>query len=636
MERILSLKIINCQTKKSNIMENGKKEIFTRHRGPVTCAAGIPGTELVVTSAYDSAVAIFDPASGDVDLLGYHDHLANRIKVDPSGKWAASSSSDYTVYIWDIENRSLSSILRGHSDDVEDFTFVDDHTGVSVGRDWRILVWNLDTGAIRRVIEGHEMDVLSVSYHEGKLITSGDDMTLRVWDINTGEEIRKWGPFETETDTCDVDTINGHVVLGCDDGFIRVFDLNNGDTIGEIEAHESAIKKVACSPVNGDILSAAYDQKILIWDQKSHELKVTLEGSATKWERSFNWSPGGNLVLAGTFDGTVQIWDASSGKLMSEIGDQKNTIGNACFNDAASDKNGNIVLVSDDGYIREGKLTPSIAEWSSKTESNSGRMLMNGVAVSADNGHVAGGAHNQKLHLFTHAHESLTNEIEVFLSEGPINCIRYSDLEGYKNDAFVACYSGAIVQVGSDGTIKNTFNVHENAVKALRLHPTKPIGVSCSADGILASWDFDGNLIRNYVGHMAIIDDVDIDPSGQFIASTGRDFTAKVYSLDDGALLHSVSIGRRSSKGILFLDSDTIIVTNYWGELIRIDLRDESSFTKVIAQNGISAVSRSGDHIVAVSYDGSAYLVDPTDLSVINKLQAMVQRVPILEEVSSI
>ena len=609
-------------------MENGTTEKFTRHRGPVTCAAGISGTDLVVTSAYDSAVAIFDPTSGSVDLLGYHEHLVNKIEVDSTGKWAASSSSDYNVYIWDLEKRSLSKILRGHSDDVEDFAFIDEHTGVSVSRDWRIMVWNLDTGAITKVINGHEMDVLSVSYYDGKIITSGDDMTLRVWDLDSGKEIRKWGPFDTETDTCDVDSINGLAVLGCDDGFIRIFDLNTGESVGEIEAHTSAIKKVACSPINGDILSAAYDQKILIWDQKTHELKVKLDESATKWERSFNWSPDGNKVLAGTFDGTVQIWDANNGKLINEIGDQTTVVGNACFNDVASDEGGNLVLVSDDGFIRKGQLTPSFADWSLKHEPDSGRMLMNAVAMNNDGSQIAGGAHNQNLHLFSHNQNLLTNHIEIPLSEGPINCIRYSDLQGYENDSFVACYSGAIVQVSQDGTIKNRFNVHDNAVKALRLHPHKPIGVSCSADGILASWDFDGNLIRNYVGHMAIIDDLDIDPTGQYIASTGRDFTVKIYELNTGALLHSISIGKRSSKGILFLDSKTVIITNYWGELIRVDLPGEEKLTRLIAQNGISAVSRAGDNIIAVSYDGSAYLVDPKDLSVVNKLQAMVQRVP--------
>lgn len=601
---------------------------FDRHRGPITCAAGIPGSNLIVTSGYDSAVALFDPDGNKVQLLGYHEHLANRIVVDPTGNWAASCSSDYNVYLWNLEDRKLSKVLRGHSDDVEDFAFIDAETGVSVGRDWRILIWDLNTGAIKRVIDGHEKDVLSVCYHDGNLITSGDDMTLRVWDLENGSEIRKFGPFETETDTCDVDTVNRKIVLGCDDGYIRIFDLDTGEPIGEINAHSSAIKKVACSPVNGDLLSAAYDQKILIWDAATHELKVTLEESATKWERSFNWTPAGDQVVAGTFDGTVQVWDAATGQMENEIGNEGQSCGNACFNDVATGGDGQLVLVSDDGWVRLGRLTDSDASWGSQTASGHGRMLMNGVAMDAEGGKVATGAHNQKLHLFRHDEGKLVDEIALSLDEGPINCIRYSELPETKGDVFVACYSGAIVQVGPDGTIKNKFRVHENAVKALRLHPTRPVGVSCSADGVLVSWDFDGNVLHNYLGHMAIIDDVDIDPTGRMITSTGRDFTVKVYELDTGRMLHSISIGKRSSKGILFLDPDTVVVTNYWGELLRFSLSDESCLKRQIAENGISAIARSGNDLVAVSYDGAAYLVNADDLTVINTLRAMVQRVP--------
>ena len=292
-----------------NINEEGS---FDRHRGPVTCAAAVPGSDLVITSAYDGAVGLFDLGTGRVELLGYHDHLANRVTVDATGTRAASCSSDFNINIWDLPNRKLERVLRGHADDVEDFTFVDDHLGVSVSRDWRILVWNLDTGAIARVIEGHEKDVLSVVYDAGRIYTSGDDMTLRVWDLDTGRQIRMWGPFENETDSCAIDPIHRRAVLGDDDGFVRIFDIESGAPVAAIEAHSSGIKKVATCPRSGDILSAAYDQKLEIWDAETLERKTTLESLSTKWERSINWSPDGRQLLAGTFDGTLVAWDAAS------------------------------------------------------------------------------------------------------------------------------------------------------------------------------------------------------------------------------------------------------------------------------------------------------------------------------------
>ena len=150
--------------------------------------------------------------------------------------------------------------------------------------------------------------------------------------------------------------------------------------------------------------------------------------------------------------------------------------------------------------------------------------------------------------------------------------------------------------------------------------------MSCSADGALLAWDFEGRLLARFPGHMAIVDDVDIAPSGKLIVSVSRDFTAKVYGLLDGKLLHSFPLGRRSPKGVCFFDDRTIVVTNYWGSLIRIDLDSGRQLTRPIAENGISAASRCGEDLAAVSYDGAAYLVDPRNLRVLDVLRCMTQR----------
>jgi WD40 repeat protein len=239
---------------------------------------------------------------------------------------------------------------------------------------------------------------------------------------------------------------------------------------------------------------------------------------------------------------------------------------------------------------------------------------------------VVCGAHNHKLHLFDVVDTQLKNGREVALGQGPINCVRIARHPGFEQQVFAACYSGAVVRLSRQGVINGVFHPHGGAVKALRLHPNEPLGVSCSADGTLVSWDFGGTVKERFLGHMAIVDDLDIDPTGMYLASTGRDFTLKVYSLRDGRLCHSVSLGRRSPKSICFWDPHTVIVGNYWGELIRVDLPTETVTRRQIGRNGLSAVARHGEHVVTVSYDGAAYLVTPADLSVCQTLRAMTQR----------
>lgn len=601
-------------------------ESFTRHRGPITCVAGIPGTRAAVTSGYDSAVSFVDLAGGRIELLGYHGHLGNRIVVNPSGTRAASCSSDYTICLWDLSNRRPERVLRGHWDDVEDFAFIDDHTGISASRDHRLLIWDLDTGAVIRTIEEHEKDVLSVEFAAGKIYSSGDDMTLRQWDLATGRMLRMWGPFEHETDTCAIDPLHGRVILGADDGCIYVFDSESGEPVHRIEAHASGIKKVAVSPATGDVLSAAYDQRLLLWDADTFELAVELERHPATWERSLNFSPDGGQVLGGTFDGTVLVWDAGSGARVAEIGAEGPVAGNACLNDVSANAAGELAVVSDDGYVRLGRLTAEEAAWTAQVEPVAGRVLANAVTLEDDPPVVVVGSHDHKLHLFRRAGGGLADEVEVALGEGPVNCVRAAHHPGHEGECFVACYSHAVVRVSPDGEILGKIRVHEGAVKALRLHPTETLGVSCGADGLLLSWDFDGRLLKRFHGHMAIIDDVDLDPTGELLASSGRDFTLKVYELASGKMLHSIDTGRQSPKSVCFWDRETVVVGNYWGFLIRADLASGTVTRSRIAPNGISALSRSGEHLVASSYDGALYLVSPDDLRVVSTLRAMVQK----------
>jgi WD40 repeat protein len=602
-----------------------ERSAWTRHRGPVTGVVLIPGTRRAVTSAYDSAVGLFDLDGGRGELLGYHDHLVNRVVVNGDGTRAASCSSDYSIHVWDLRSGVRERVLLGHSDDVEDFAFADEETGVSASRDRRIIVWDLRTGAVRRVLEGHEKDVLAVVAAGGKVYSSGDDKTLRVWDLETGEQQSMWGPFENETDTCAIDLERRRVVLGCDDGCVRIFDAETGELEHLIEAHASGIKKVAVSPAGGDILSAAYDQRVIVWDARTFAEKVALEKKPATWERSLTWSADGANILGGTFDGTVLVWDAATGELEREVGGGGPEPGNPCFNDVAVADGGGIVAVSDDGFLRIGHLAPDDARWLAKVEPRSGRILMNAVTCSDDCGLVVGGSHDHTVLIFRREGDSLVEEVDVRLGQGPINSLRIARHPGHECEIFAACYSSRIVRVSPRGEVRGEIRVHEGAVKSLRLHPQQTLGVSCGADGLLLAWSFDGAVLQHYLGHRAIINDVDLDPSGRRLASVSRDFTLKVYEVATGRLEHSIPIGRRSLKSVCFWDDATVVIGDYWGGLIRVDLGSETARRAIVAANGISAVARSGEHVVATSYDGAIYLVRP-DLTVVRTLRAMRQK----------
>jgi WD40 repeat protein len=620
---------------------------FSRHRGPVTCVAGIPGAQKAVSSGYDSAVGIIDFNNSSVALLGYHRHLVNRVVVNPGGTVAASCSSDYTACLWNIEDGRPLSVLRGHWDDVEDFAFVDDNKGVTVSRDRRILVWDLKSGAIENILEGHHRDVLSVEYADGRLYTSGDDMTLRQWDLASGRMLKVWGPFEVETDTCAIDLIHGRVVLGADDGSLRIFDIDSGKPIRTIEAHRSGIKKVAVSPATGDILSAAYDQRIIVWDAHTFEPGTELSGHPATWERSLNWSPDGTHVLAGTFDGTILRWEAANGNLECEIGSSVDAPGNGCLNDVSCGQSGLCAMVSDDGLVRLARLSHDESEWLGQTIPGPRRVLMNAVCVSRSPSNnsqeaILCGAHDHSLHFLSAEGNSVESQASLALGEGPINCIRtlpHRPENGQGLTAFAACYSGAIVRVGwhagQSPWIEARLSIHDGAVKSVRIRPGEDIAASGAADGSLNTWSLDGEIRYRLAGHTAIVDDVDFDPSGEFLASVSRDFTVNVYHVDSGRLVHSILLGRESPKCVLFWDRNTVLVGNYWGCIWWVSLDDERVTTHPVAINGISSMARHPEGLVAVSYDGSVSLLNPDGLDVAGRLNCLEQKLPGYECIAS-
>jgi len=600
---------------------------FLRHRGPVSCAIQVPGSTTILTSGYDNAVALFDTASLNVTLLGYHAHPVNRVSISKSGRYGVSASADHNLYLWDLADNKLLQVLKGHNGDVEDFVFINDELGASVSRDWRIILWDLKTGAIKRILSGHDKDVTSISYFDTRLYTTGEDKTLRIWDLQSGKLLTIIGPFNTGTCACATDAKNNRFILGTDDGMIQSFNIKTRQLITKRKGHHSAIKKIAVSPENGDILTVAYDQKILLWDAITLRQKQALTAHNSLWERSLHWSDDGTQIMGGTFDGTVLIWDAHSGECAQELGKDVEDCGNACFNDVTSQGNEQITLVSDDGYVRVGILSEKSAQWQQSVEPDSGRVLMNAVTFCPIRKHVITGARNQHLYLFDNHRQMLKQKLSIELNEGPINCIKTSTLEGYQGEMFVACESGILAHLSADGQLLNKIPAHENPIRALALHPMRAVGVSCCNGGALTSWNYNAKVLKEYVGHSAIIDAVDIDPSGRFIASAGRDFTLKIHGIDDGTLYHNIPLGRRSPTSLCFVSPHVVLVTNYWGEVLRVSLQSGSITRQTVSHNGISSITRHGDHYALSSYDGSVYLIEQNQLTVLNSLRSMTQQI---------
>src|SRR5262249_4957612 len=135
---------------------------------------------------------------------------------------------------------------------------------------------------------GHTLPVNSVVFSpEGKhLATSSDDKTVKVWNVDNGQEVL---------------TFRGH----------------QHDADGDITLGNCAVRDVAFSPDGTRLASASRDRTVKIWRADTGKEILPLLGHQDT-VTSVAFSPDGKRLASASFNRIV-IWDADTGQEVTSI-----------------------------------------------------------------------------------------------------------------------------------------------------------------------------------------------------------------------------------------------------------------------------------------------------------------------------
>jgi hypothetical protein len=163
-------------------------------------AAGKP------TEDGDYVIRVWDVATGkEVQKFAGHTNAIRAIALSPEGKKVLSGSTDKTVRVWDVETGKELHSSDAHGNGVEAVAITRDGRGISAGVpkyddvtkrllfEKTIRVWDLETGKEVRAFGTHTVWGVSVSSDGKRLLTGGPDKTLRLWDLDSGKELKVFG-----------------------------------------------------------------------------------------------------------------------------------------------------------------------------------------------------------------------------------------------------------------------------------------------------------------------------------------------------------------------------------------------------------------------------------------------------------
>jgi FOG: WD40 repeat len=449
--------------------------------------------------------------------------------------------------------------------------------------------------ALRRVkqsliLKGHQGFIRSAVFSpNGKYIISAAwDRTVRIWDSQTGKELRQiilppmpnYATFSPD----------GKKILAAADSIIYVFDAQSEKDPLILKGHSGGVDYASFSPDGEIIVSASRDNTARIWDARTGKSLHILEGHThSLYSAVFN--PDGRRVVTTSLDNT-RIWDVKTGKEVLQLSSISKGGRNAVY-----DKSGlRIAVASDYGAIIFDAYTGFDLLWLGQQDN----YRAGAIAFSPDGTHIATATERtdghsvclwdaltgKKLACLEGRSEGFASVAfspdgqQIALTEGIYrdsredNCIYVWDIR--KGESFVSLKGPSEkddpvrLWDARNGNILKNLKGHRGNIYSTSFSPDGKKIVSVVSDSTIRIWDAkNGNVLMTLKEHTSSIYFATFSPDGKKIVSSSRDNTARVWDVQTGKTLHILEGHTRDIHYGVFSPDGKQIITASWDDTIR-------------------------------------------------------------------
>jgi WD40 repeat protein/DNA-binding XRE family transcriptional regulator len=468
------------------------------------------------------------------------------------------------------------------------------------GSDGIIRLWDVESGEEIRQFLGHTGPISgSIFSPDSKsILTSSADKTARLWNLTTGKELHKFTGHDDRL-TGVVYAPDGKTILTTSlDGTTRLWDATTGQEIRNFTGYIAAFSPDGQYMVTVEesgvvrILNIQTEQEIL---QFTHDHASGLN--------SIRFSPDGKLILTGSIDGTAALWDSLDGKSLQHYFGHSGSIVNVAFS-----PDGNYIFTaSGDGTARL---------WNLQTGQELRRFTspayISSAAISPDGKYLLTGSNDGLARLWS---VTARPELPSLATSSGFGAVAFSPDAKY-------ILTGDFNGVASLWDFETGLKMRDFPADTDLIN----YGVAFSPDGkyaLTGNWDgtvrlsdaYTGKEIRQFFGHNSRVNSVAFSPDGKYIAAaTYRDgawiWDAKtgleIRHFDSVAILYRVAfspdgkyIAASGGKG----DGSARLWDISTGTLVHQFVGSSDGMSSV-------AFSPDGKYIVTASSDNMAHLWD--------------------------
>jgi WD40 repeat protein/ABC-type dipeptide/oligopeptide/nickel transport system ATPase component len=356
-------------------------------------------------------------------------------------------------------------------------------------------------------------------------------------------------------------------------------------------------------------------------------------------------SPNGQMIVSGSLDGTVRLWDILGNPIGQPFQGHRDSV--------------NSVAISPDGQmIVSGSRDNTIRLWNIQGRPigkpfDGHQGYVTAVAFSTDGQMIASGSWDKTVRLWDlggniisqpfYGHEDVifsvvfSTDSQMIASGSWDNTVRLWDIQGHpigkpfwghEREVYSVAFSPdgqKIVSGSRDRTLRlwdlagsligQPLSGHEDSVLSVAFSPDGQKIVSGSGDNTVRLWDLVGNTIgQPFREHENIVWSVAFSPDGQKIVSGSRDRTLRLWDLTGNSLAYPFKGHESSVNSVAVTPDEQKIVSGSGDGIVRLWNIQGKSIGKAFQGHEDSvrsvAVSPNGEKIISGSDDGTVRLWD--------------------------
>ncbi|XP_066339723.1 uncharacterized protein [Miscanthus floridulus] len=249
------------------------------------------------------------------------------VDVHPTGPWILTTNQAGEVLIWDYKAQAIAISFDFTQKQVYSAKFI-------VGEEWivagdgygTIYVYSYQTEEEVTSFDAHDSDITSLAVHptDPLVLSSSEDRLIKLWDWKKNWECTR--TFEGHSDRVTHVNFNpigtSSFASASLDHTIKVWNISSPESIiTTLSDHPDGLVCIHSyrSDMKQYLIAGSCDGTAQIWDMETRRLVQTLKGHARHISCVYH-HPELPVVITGSHEGTVRLWNSTTYRLESIVG----------------------------------------------------------------------------------------------------------------------------------------------------------------------------------------------------------------------------------------------------------------------------------------------------------------------------